>query len=97
MSSTFYDEMSSYYHLNSQAFKRSFMIVEYLADHREFLPEIAELVFAEWKDLYTINGVDLDKIEAILIQRAVKHGIPYGRRSLDVVVLLRYYFYRRGK
>ena len=52
------------------------MIVEYLADHREFLPEIAELVFAEWKDLCTINGVYLDQIEALLTQRAVKHRIP---------------------
>ena len=52
------------------------MIVEYLADHREFLPEIAELVLAEWQDLCAINGVALDQVKAILTQRAIKQGIP---------------------
>lgn len=59
------------------------MIVEYLADHREFLPEIAELVFAEWKDLCVMNEVDLNKIKAILTERAVKHRFPLTLIVLD--------------
>ncbi len=52
------------------------MNVEYLANHPEFLNEIAEAVFAEWRELCDVNGVDLDRVTAVLAERAVTQGIP---------------------
>lgn len=58
------------------------MIVDYLANHQDLLPEIAELVFAEWRELCTVNGIDLDRVRATLAQRAVTDRVP-----LTLVVL----------
>lgn len=59
------------------------MNIEYLADRPEFLDEIADAVFEEWRDLCAVNGVDLDRIKAILTERGVREGIPVAFVVLD--------------
>ncbi|MBQ5963338.1 GNAT family N-acetyltransferase [Massilia sp. ZL223] len=52
------------------------MIVDYLANHKQFIPEIADLIFGEWSDLFLANGVDKAQLLAMLEERANTERLP---------------------
>lgn len=52
------------------------MIVDYLANHKQFIPEIADLIFGEWSDLFLASGVDKDQLLAMLEERANTERLP---------------------
>jgi GNAT superfamily N-acetyltransferase len=52
------------------------MIVDYLANHRHFIPEIADLVFGEWSDLFLADGTGKEQLQAMLEVRANTERLP---------------------
>lgn len=52
------------------------MQIDYLANHKEFIPEIAALSYREWTALFDASGISQSQLETILAQRAVTDRLP---------------------
>ncbi len=52
------------------------MRVENLSEHRDAIPELAQLLYAEWQDLYVAAGLGLPDLIAALEARTLTDGIP---------------------
>ena len=52
------------------------MLIDYLAHHRAFIPEIAALSYREWTALFQAGGISQDQLEQMLTERAVTDRIP---------------------
>ncbi|MBQ5948094.1 GNAT family N-acetyltransferase [Massilia sp. ST3] len=52
------------------------MIVDYLAHHRHFIPEITDLIFGQWSDLFVADGIGKDQLRATLEVRANTERLP---------------------
>lgn len=52
------------------------MQIDYLASYPELIPELTELLFAEWQDLYLAAGLSQADLAAALQERAVRDRIP---------------------
>lgn len=52
------------------------MIVDYLAHHKHFIPEIADLLFGEWSELFLAGGVGKEQLRAMLEVRANTDRLP---------------------
>lgn len=52
------------------------MQITYLATYPQFIPELADLLYAEWLDLYQAAGLTLDDLTAALHARAVTDQLP---------------------
>lgn len=52
------------------------MLIDYLAHHPAFIPEIAALSYREWTPLFEAAGISQAQLETMLAERAVTDRIP---------------------
>jgi GNAT superfamily N-acetyltransferase len=59
------------------------MQIDYLAAYPGLIPELTELLFAEWQDLYLAAGLSQADLAAALQERAVRDRIPLTLVAID--------------
>jgi len=52
------------------------MIIDYLANQKHFIPEIADLIFSQWSDLFLADRIGKDQLLSILEVRANTERLP---------------------
>ncbi len=52
------------------------VVVDYLAHHPHCIPEIADLLFAQWSALFLADGVDKEQLLTMLALRATTGQLP---------------------
>lgn len=52
------------------------MLIDYLANHKEFIPEVAALSYGQWTALFQAAGISQDQLEIMLAERAVTDRLP---------------------
>ena len=52
------------------------MIIDYLANQKHFIPEIADLIFNQWSDLILADGIGKDQLRTMLEVRANTERLP---------------------
>jgi len=52
------------------------MIIDYLANQKHFIPEIADLIFNQWSDLFLADSIGKDQLLSILEVRANTERLP---------------------
>jgi GNAT superfamily N-acetyltransferase len=52
------------------------VVIDYLAKYKEFIPEIADLTYSQWSDLFQAAGISKDKLEELLAERAITDRLP---------------------
>lgn len=52
------------------------MLIDYLANHKQYIPEIADLIYDEWSDLFQADGTGKDHLLAMLEVRANTEQLP---------------------
>jgi GNAT superfamily N-acetyltransferase len=50
--------------------------IDFLANHKHLIPEIARLSYQEWTALFDAAGIDLARLEAMLTERAITDRVP---------------------
>lgn len=61
----------------------SSITLAFLADNKEYIPELAQEVFSQWEIMYTKQGKGPKKLEAQMLDRAVTDSIPLTMIALD--------------
>jgi len=59
------------------------MQIDYLASYPALIPELTELLFAEWQDLYLAAGLSQTDLAAALQERAVRDSLPLTLVAVD--------------
>lgn len=62
--------------------------IDYLAHHKEFIPELTDLLFAEWTQLLMASGTSKEKLGKLLAERAVTDRLPITLVALSDGVLI---------
>ena len=52
------------------------LAIDYLANHKERIPEIAGLLYGQWADLFRAAGTSEEQLEQLLVERAVTDKLP---------------------
>jgi GNAT superfamily N-acetyltransferase len=52
------------------------VLIDYLANHKEFIPEIAALSYRQWTALFQAAGISQEQLEIMLAERAVTDRLP---------------------
>ena len=63
------------------------MQIDYLAHHRHLIPEVTDLVYGQWSDLFQAGGTSRDRLEELFVERAVTDRLPLALVALDGDVL----------
>lgn len=50
--------------------------IDCLANRKEFIPEITDLLYAQWADLFQASGTSKDQLNTLLMERAVTDKLP---------------------
>jgi GNAT superfamily N-acetyltransferase len=50
--------------------------IDYLANHRQFIPEIADLTYGEWGDLLRAANIGKEQLTELLAERATTDRLP---------------------
>jgi GNAT superfamily N-acetyltransferase len=58
-------------------------VIDYLANHRERIPEIAGLLYGQWADLFRAAGTSEAQLEQLLTERAVTDKLPIALVALS--------------
>lgn len=64
------------------------VLIDYLANHKELIPEIADLSYGEWTALFQSAGVSKRQLAVILEERAVTDRLPITVVALSGGVLM---------
>jgi GNAT superfamily N-acetyltransferase len=56
--------------------------IDYLANHKELIPEITELLYGQWADLFRAAGVSKENVGELLVERAVTDQLPIAMVAL---------------
>ena len=64
------------------------MLIDYLAEHKELIPEIADLTYSQWTDLFQAAGIDKDKLKELLAERATTDRLPITLVAISDGVLI---------
>lgn len=67
--------------------KTTGLAIDYLANHRERIPEIAGLLYDQWADLFRAAGTSEEQLEQLLVERAVTDKLPIALVALHDGVL----------
>lgn len=59
------------------------MIIDYLAHHPALIPELTDLLFAEWTDLFLASGTSKQALGELLAERAVTDRLPISLVALN--------------
>jgi GNAT superfamily N-acetyltransferase len=52
------------------------VIIDYLAHHQALIPEVTDLLYAQWSDLLLASGTSKEKLAVLLGERAVTDRLP---------------------
>jgi GNAT superfamily N-acetyltransferase len=63
------------------------VVIDYLANHKQVLPEVADLLYAQWADLFRAGGTSKDRLHELLLERAVTDKLPITLVAMDGGVL----------
>lgn len=63
------------------------VVIDYLANHEELIPEITDLLYGQWADLFRASGTSKEKLRELLVERAVKDKLPIAVVALSDGVL----------
>ena len=63
------------------------MQIDYLAHHRHLLPEVTDLVYDQWAEMFQAGGTSRDRLEELFVERAVSDRLPLTLVALDGDVL----------
>jgi GNAT superfamily N-acetyltransferase len=63
--------------------KTTGLTIDYLANHRERIPEIAGLLYGQWADLFRAAGTSEEQLEQLLMERAVTDKLPIAVVALS--------------
>lgn len=63
------------------------LTIDYLANHKERIPEIAGLLYGQWTDLFRAAGTSAEQLEQLLVERAVTDKLPIALVALHDGVL----------
>jgi len=63
------------------------LAIDYLANHRDLIPEITELIYGQWADLFHASGTSKEKLRELLVERAVTDKLPIAVVALSDGVL----------
>jgi GNAT superfamily N-acetyltransferase len=69
-------------HINSNE-----VVIDYLASHKQLIPEITGLLYGQWADLFRASGTSKEKLEELLAERAVTDKLPIALVALSDGVL----------
>lgn len=61
--------------MNSQINKND-VAIGYLADHQALVPEVTDLIYSQWADLFHASGTSKHELQAMIAERAVTHQLP---------------------
>ena len=59
------------------------MEIDYLANRRELIPEITDLLYGQWADLFQAGGTSKDQLRELLMERAVTDRLPITLVALN--------------
>lgn len=57
--------------------------LDYLANHKALVPEVAGLLYGHWSDLFQAGHISKQALTALLTERAVTHQLPLTLVALD--------------
>jgi GNAT superfamily N-acetyltransferase len=63
------------------------LVIDYLANHKERIPEITGLLYGQWADLFRASGTSEEQLERLLTERAVTDRLPIALVALSDGVL----------
>ena len=63
------------------------MRIDYLANHRHLIPEVTDLVYDQWSELFQAGGTSRDRLRELFVERAVTDRLPLAIVALDGDVL----------
>jgi GNAT superfamily N-acetyltransferase len=52
------------------------VVIDYLARHKDLIPEITDLLYGHWADLFRAGGTSKEKLRELLVERAVTDKLP---------------------
>jgi GNAT superfamily N-acetyltransferase len=52
------------------------VVIDYLAKHKDLIPEITDLLYGHWADLFRAGGTSKEKLRELLVERAVTDKLP---------------------
>lgn len=59
------------------------LYLDYLANHKALVPEVASLLYGHWSDLFQAGCMGKQELTALLMERAVTHQLPFTLVALD--------------
>jgi GNAT superfamily N-acetyltransferase len=63
------------------------IVIDYLANHKDLIPEITDLLYGQWADLFHASGTSKEKLRDLLVERAVTDKLPIAVVALSDGVL----------
>ncbi len=64
------------------------MVIDYLANHRQLIPEVTDLIYAQWADLFQAAGTSKDNLRDLMTERATMDQLPITLVALSDGVLV---------
>lgn len=64
------------------------VVIDYLANHKQFLSEVVELTYGEWHALLKAAGVSKEQLADLIAQRAVTDQLPITLVAISGGVLV---------
>jgi GNAT superfamily N-acetyltransferase len=59
------------------------VVIDYLANHKELIPEVTDLIYGQWADLFQAAGTSRDALEELLAERATTERLPIALVALS--------------
>jgi GNAT superfamily N-acetyltransferase len=59
------------------------VVIDYLAHHKELIPEITGLIYEQWSDLFQAAGTSKDDLAVLISERATTQRLPITVVALD--------------
>ena len=63
------------------------MRIDYLAHHRHLIPEVTDLVYGQWSELFQAGGTSRGRLGELFVERAVTDRLPLALVALAGDVL----------
>jgi GNAT superfamily N-acetyltransferase len=64
------------------------VVIDFLANHKTLIPEVTELVYGQWSDLFQAAGTSKEQLKILFEERAVLDKLPITVVALEEGVLL---------
>ena len=64
------------------------MVIDYLANHKEFIPEVTDLIYGQWADLFQAAGTTRETLKELIVERATTDQLPITLVALSAGTLI---------